>query len=64
MRRWSPEEAEAEVKRALAAAAPGGGFVLSDGHGEIPFQVPDATLHAIAGAARRWGRYPLDWAAG
>ena len=64
MRRWSPEVAETEVKRALAAAAPGGGFVLSDGHGEIPFQVRDETLHAIADAARRWGRYPLDWAAG
>ncbi|MEI6725635.1 MAG: uroporphyrinogen decarboxylase family protein [Actinomycetes bacterium] len=64
MRRWSPEVAETEVKRALAAAAPGGGFVLSDGHGEIPFQVPDETLHAIADAARRWGRYPIDWAAG
>ena len=64
MRRWSPAEAEAEVKRALAAAAPGGGFVLSDGHGEIPLQVPDETLHAIADAARSWGRYPIDWAAG
>jgi uroporphyrinogen decarboxylase len=38
--------------------------VLSDGHGEIPLQVPDETLHAIADAARRWGRYPIDWAAG
>jgi len=27
-------------------------------------QVPDETLHAIADAARRWGRYPIDWAAG
>jgi len=64
MRRWTPGEAEAAVKRALAAAAPGGGFVLSDGHGEIPFQVPDDVLFAIAEAARRWGRYPIDWAAG
>jgi uroporphyrinogen decarboxylase len=63
MRRWTSAEAESEVKRALAAAAPGGGFVLSDGHGEIPFHVSDETLHAIADAARRWGRYPLDWAA-
>ena len=61
MRRWSAEEAEAQVKRAFAAAGPGGGFVLADGHGEIPFQVPDEVLHAIAEAARRWGRYPLDW---
>ena len=61
MRRWSAVEAEAEVKKALAAAGPGGGYVLADGHGEIPFQVPDEVLHAIADAARRWGTYPLDW---
>lgn len=61
MRHWSPQEAEAEVKRAIAAAAPGAGFVLSDGHGEIPFQVPDEVLHAIAEATREWGTYPLDW---
>jgi uroporphyrinogen decarboxylase len=62
MRRWSADEAEAEVKKALAAAGPGGGYVLADGHGEIPLQVPDDVLHAVADAARRWGTYPLDWA--
>lgn len=62
MRHWTPSEAEAEVKRALAAAGPGGGFVLADGHGEIPFQVPDEVLFAVAEAARTWGAYPLDWA--
>jgi uroporphyrinogen decarboxylase len=61
MRRWSAAEAETAVKTALAAGGPGGGFVLADGHGEIPFQVPDEVLHAVADAARRWGRYPLDW---
>jgi uroporphyrinogen decarboxylase len=62
MRRWTTEQAEAEVKAAIAAAAPGGGFILSDSHGEIPFQVPDEVLHAVAEATRRWGRYPVDWA--
>ncbi len=61
MRRWSADQAEAEVKAAIAAGAPGGGFILADNHGEIPFQVPDDVLHAIAAATRRWGRYPLDW---
>jgi uroporphyrinogen decarboxylase len=61
MRRWTAEQAEAEVKAAIAAAAPGGGFILSDSHGEIPFQVSDEVLHAIAAATRRWGRYPIDW---
>lgn len=64
MRRWTPAQAEAEVKRAIAAAGPGGGFVLSDNHGEIPWQVPENVLMAIAAAVRKWGNYPLDWVSG
>lgn len=63
MRRWTPAEAEAAVKDCIASAGIGGGFVLADNHGEIPWQVPDDVLFAIAEAARRWGRYPLDWVA-
>jgi uroporphyrinogen decarboxylase len=63
MRRWSQAEAEAAVKAAIAAAGPGGGFILSDNHGEIPFQVPEETLLAISEAAHRWGTYPLSWTA-
>jgi uroporphyrinogen decarboxylase len=61
MRRWTPEQAEAAVRDAIAAAGPGGGFILSDNHGEIPWQVPEAALLAVAEAARRVGTYPLDW---
>ncbi|MEI6788849.1 MAG: uroporphyrinogen decarboxylase family protein [bacterium] len=61
MRHWTPAEAEIRVKEAIAKAGPGGGFVLTDNHGEIPWQVPDSVLLAIADAVRRWGRYPLDW---
>jgi uroporphyrinogen decarboxylase len=61
MRRWSAAEAEAAVKAAIAAAGRGGGFILADNHGEIPFQVPEATLLAIAEAVDRWGAYPLRW---
>jgi uroporphyrinogen decarboxylase len=64
MRRWTPAEAEAAVRAAIAAAGRGGGFLLADNHGEIPFQVPDETLMAVAEAARKWGRYPLDWIEG
>ncbi|HPH94977.1 MAG TPA: uroporphyrinogen decarboxylase family protein [Anaerolineaceae bacterium] len=63
MRRWSAEKAEAEVKKAIAEAGPGGGFILSDSHGEIPYQVSEETLLAISEAVHTWGRYPLDWAA-
>lgn len=61
MRRWSPQQAEWEVKQAIAKAGPGGGFLLSDNHGEIPYLVPDDVLLAISAAVERWGNYPLDW---
>jgi uroporphyrinogen decarboxylase len=61
MRRWTQAQAEAEVKHAIALAGRGGGFVLSDNHGEIPWQVPDDVLLAIGDAVDRWGRYPLEW---
>ena len=61
MRQWTAAEAETRVKDAIAKAGPGGGFVLTDNHGEIPLQVPDDVLLAIAEAVREWGRYPLDW---
>jgi uroporphyrinogen decarboxylase len=59
MRRWSPEEAQTAVRQAIAQAGHGGGFILADNHGEIPWQTPDEVLFAIAEAARRWGTYPL-----
>jgi uroporphyrinogen decarboxylase len=61
MRHWTPAQAVAEVKAAIAKAGPGGGYVLSDNHGEIPWQVPDEILLVIADAVHTWGRYPLDW---
>jgi uroporphyrinogen decarboxylase len=61
MRRWTVPQAEAAVKKAIAAAGPGGGFILSDNHGEIPFQVSDEVLLAISEAVRTWGQYPLNW---
>jgi uroporphyrinogen decarboxylase len=64
MRRWTPEQAENAVKRAIAKAGPGGGFILSDNHGEIPWQVPEEVLLAISEAVHRWGTYPLDWVKG
>jgi len=57
MRRWSAAQAEAEVRKAIDAAAAGGGFILTDNHGEIPWQVQDDTLSAIAAAVQEWGRY-------
>lgn len=61
MRHWTAVRAEQEVKQAIAKAGHGGGFVLADNHGEIPWQVPGEVLLAIREAVDRWGRYPLDW---
>ncbi len=59
MRRWTPEHAEIMVKQAISRAGRGGGFLLGDNHGEIPFQVPEDILLAISEAVQTWGRYPL-----
>lgn len=52
-----PDAAQAAVRHALRAAGPGGGFLLSESHGEVPWSTPDETLLAAADAVRRWGRY-------
>lgn len=61
MRRWTVQHAEKMVKDAIAKAGAGGGFILSDNHGEIPWQVPDEVLIAISDAVYKWGQYPLNW---
>ncbi len=59
MCRWTKKEAEDAVKSAIVKAATGGGFILSDNHGEIPFQVTDEIIMTIAETARSYGKYPL-----
>lgn len=59
MRHWTPAQAEQTVKEAISKAGPGGGFILSDNHGEIPWQVPEDVLLAVSEAVHRWGNYPL-----
>jgi uroporphyrinogen decarboxylase len=60
MRHWSTEETGNKVRQAIADAGQGGGFILSDNHGEIPWQVPDDVLLTIGDSVRRWGSYPLN----
>ncbi|MFA6233248.1 MAG: uroporphyrinogen decarboxylase family protein [Bacteroidota bacterium] len=60
MRRWTDQMAYESVRSAIETAAPGGGFILSDNHGEIPFQVPEQVLLAISEAVLEYGHYPLD----
>ncbi len=60
MRNWTDAEAERIVREVVHKAGHGGGFILSDNHGEIPWQVPDRVLMAISSAVKKYGTYPLD----
>lgn len=59
MCRWTEQEAEEAVRDVIRKAAPGGGFILSDNHGEIPYQVREETLLAITRAVDKYGQYPI-----
>ena len=59
MRHWSPEDVHRIIKSAIQKAAPGGGFIISDNHGEIPWQVSDSILHTISESVREYGHYPI-----
>ncbi|MBF0192845.1 MAG: uroporphyrinogen decarboxylase family protein [Magnetococcales bacterium] len=61
MRHWNRETCFQQVREALAKAGRGGGFILSDNHGEIPFQVPDEVLLTIREAVDQWGGHPMTW---
>ncbi|MDU9049206.1 MAG: uroporphyrinogen decarboxylase family protein [Candidatus Electrothrix sp. Rat3] len=59
MRRWTPQQTEDKVREAIRKAGAGGGFILADNHGEIPWQVSEEVLMAISEVVHRWGTYPL-----
>ncbi|MBI1912810.1 MAG: uroporphyrinogen decarboxylase family protein [Deltaproteobacteria bacterium] len=58
---WKGDDAENAVKLLISKAAPGGGFILSDNNGEIPYYVPEDVLLSISEAVHTWGKYPLVW---
>ena len=55
----TPGEVEAAVKRCLADAAVGGGFILSSSN-SIHSSVRPENFVAMVTATQRWGRYPLQ----
>lgn len=61
---WTEQEAEAAVKKAIAGGGPGGRFVLSEHHGELPWRVPMKILTTVAQAVQQWGTFPLNWVDG
>jgi len=61
MRTWSPQQAAAKTEAVIRTAGPGGGLIVCDAHGEIPWQVPEDVLEAIAETVHEKGRYPLGY---
>lgn len=61
MRRWTAAETEIKIKECILKAGRGGGYLLTDNHGEIPWQVNDDTLLAYSESVNKWGQYPLSW---
>ena len=58
---WDREKTITIVSQLISEAAVGGGFILSDNHGEIPWLVSEDTLLTIAESTEKYGRYPLKW---
>jgi uroporphyrinogen decarboxylase len=57
MCRWDKADAEEAVKDIIKKAGKGGGLIISDNHGDIPFQVPENVLLAITSAVEKYGVY-------
>ena len=60
MRTWSVAQTKQYVKEAIEKAAPGGGFILAENHGEIPYCIKEETLLAIKEAVEEYGQYPIE----
>lgn len=60
MCKWTPSDAEFNVKEAIRKAGAGGGFIICDSLGDIPYQVNETILYEISESVNKWGRYPLD----
>ena len=59
MRNWGRIKTVDTVKDIIRKAAPGGGFILGDDQGEIPWQVSEETLMNISETVQEFGQYPI-----
>lgn len=59
MCRWDRGIARHKTMEAIRKGAPGGGFILADNHGEIPWNVRDEVLEEISNTVMEHGRYPV-----
>jgi uroporphyrinogen decarboxylase len=56
---WNTSQTVCAVKHIIEKAGKSGGFILSDNHGEIPWQVPEQVLLDVTEAVHTHGIYPL-----
>ena len=54
---WNERKTEQEVTRCVKDAAKGGGYILADQHGELPYCVRDTVLQQIVKTAWKVGKY-------
>ncbi|SHF02560.1 uroporphyrinogen decarboxylase [Marinitoga hydrogenitolerans DSM 16785] len=59
MRKWNYSDVERNVKKIIFEGAEGGGLILSDNHGDIPWEVDENVLLSIAEVVKKYGKYPL-----
>ncbi|MEI6285778.1 MAG: uroporphyrinogen decarboxylase family protein [Bacillota bacterium] len=59
MRHWDEQETKRQVKLIIDGAGQGGGLIVADNHGEIPWQTPEQVLYWIGEAIEQFGSYPL-----
>jgi hypothetical protein len=55
----TPREVQQAVRQAIAAAGPGGGYILSTADSTV-IRTPFENIHAFVEAGRKYGRYPLS----
>ena len=60
MANWDKEKTRNEVKGLIQKAAKGGGFILSDNHGDLPWQVSEDVLLEMAETVKEYGTYPIQ----
>lgn len=60
MRNWSTKQTKEHVKDVIQKAAKGGGYILAENHGEMPWDIKEETLLAIKEAVREYGTYPIE----
>lgn len=56
---WNSKQTAQKVKDLIHKAGKEGGFILSDNHGDIPWQVPEQVLLEISQTVKEHGIYPI-----